>query len=405
MTTAPRGQVSEVRYERFSPDGHIWHELANLFPMIAPGSPELADFEADVEKNGVQEAIVFYEGKVLDGRNRFMAARQFHQEYPRVDYLGDDPLAFVVSLNLKRRHLSENMRASIAAKIADMPQGARTDLSPIGGMSQERAAQMMNVSKRNVERATAVQKTGVPELVAVMEADVVSVAAAADVATLPISEQLRILAQNNPRAVLDAAKGVRSERADKKRVARNENLIALSNKNAPLPQDRKYPIIYADPPWQYDFSPSDDRSVENHYPTMDIDSICALPVEAIATPDAMLFLWAPPSFIKKGIMVLEAWGFELASSMVWDKGKMGTGIYFRQQHEYLLLGKRGQPITPRPGSQPASVLRAERGAHSEKPVEAYAIIEAMYPGLPKIELFSRNAREGFDAWGNQSEAA
>lgn len=119
----------------------------------------------------------------------------------------------------------------------------------------------------------------------------------------------------------------------------------------------------------------------------------------------MLFLWVPPSFIKKGIAVLEAWGFELASSMVWDKEKIGTGIYFRQQHEYLLLGKRGNPITPTPGTQPRSVWREPRGEHSAKPDGFYGLIETMYPGLPKIELFSRSPRDGWAAWGNQAHAA
>ena len=153
-----------------------------------------------------------------------------------------------------------------------------------------------------------------------------------------------------------------------------------------------------------DFSPSSDRSVEHHYPTMPLEEILALPVADLATPDAMLFLWAPPAFIKKGLMALEAWGFELATSMVWVKDKIGTGIYVRQRHEYLLLGKRGQPITPRPGSQPDSVIEAPRQQHSAKPAEVGDIIERMYPGLPKIELFSRATRSGFDAWGNQAEA-
>ena len=185
----------------------------------------------------------------------------------------------------------------------------------------------------------------------------------------------------------------------------SKHLTQLSNRNAPLPTDRRYPIIYADPPWQYDFSPSNDRSVENHYPTMPIEEILALSAEELATPDAMLFLWAPPSFIKKGIATLEAWGFELATSMVWVKDRIGTGIYVRQRHEYLLLGKRGQPITPRPGSQPDSVIEAPRQKHSAKPDQIYDLIEKMYPDLPKIELFCRSPRSGWDAWGNQAEAA
>lgn len=395
--------MSEVRYEHCPPQPAPEHEYAKLFPLLEGEAREA--FVEDIRQNGVHEPIVFLDGFILDGRNRYYAARECGIAYPRVDYEGDDALGYVISLNLTRRHLSESQRAMVAGRLAKMPRGARTDIAPIGAMSDAEAAVMLNVGERSVERAKVVERDGTPELVAAVEHGDVSVSAAADVASLPISQQLAILAKRDPRALLDAAKGVRTERADKKRAERTVLLTELSNRNAPLPQDRRYPIIYADPPWQYDFSPSNDRSVENHYPTMPIEDILAMGVAALATPDAMLFLWAPPSFIKKGLMVLEAWGFELASSMVWDKDKIGTGIYFRQQHEYLLLGKRGQPITPRPGSQPRSVLRAARGEHSEKPVEAYEIIEQMYPGLPKLELFSRSPRQGFDAWGNQSEAA
>ena len=205
------------------------------------------------------------------------------------------------------------------------------------------------------------------------------------------------------KALKGRMKEVRADEQAVKRAARDAHLISLSNSNAPLPQDRRYPVIYADPPWEYDFSPSSGRAVENHYPTMPIEEIWALDVEALATEDAILFLWAPPSFIKKGIATLEAWGFELATNLVWVKNRIGTGIYVRQRHEFLLMGKRGKPITPAPGTQPDSVIEAPRGKHSEKPVQGYELIERMYPGLPKIELFSRSSRKGWAAWGNQAD--
>jgi N6-adenosine-specific RNA methylase IME4 len=201
--------------------------------------------------------------------------------------------------------------------------------------------------------------------------------------------------------VLTEAKEIRSERADRKRAVRDARLIELSGFDAPLP-DRRFNVILADPPWRYDFSPSDDRSVENHFPTMPLEEILALPVESLATPDAMLFLWAPPAFLHKAIEVMTAWGFAMASGMVWIKPSMGTGIYVRQRHENLLLGKRGDPITPRPGTQPDSVIEAPRGPHSEKPEQVYEVIECLYPNLSKIELFARTRRTGWTSWGNEA---
>ncbi len=395
--------MSDVVYENTPPGGIAFHPLADLFPWLEGRAFE--ELKTDIAKNGVLEPVVFIGSAILDGRNRYMAARDLGIEYPRVEFDGDDPLAFVVAKNLARRHLTESQRAMVAAKLAKLPVGANQHTAGSANLpTQTEAASLLNVSERAIRSAKAVERTGAPELIAAVEADKVSVSAAADIATLPVPEQ-RLIDLNDTKAVLNAAKAIRTERANEKRSLRNERLVELSNLNAPLPTDRLYPVIYADPPWQYDFSPSNDRSVENHYPTMPIEDILAMDVALLATPDAMLFLWAPPSFIKKGIAVLEAWGFELASSMVWDKDRIGTGIYFRQQHEYLLLGKRGNPITPAPGTQPASVLRARRSDHSAKPAEVYGLIERMYPGLPCIELFSRSPRSGWDVWGNQAEAA
>lgn len=377
------------------------HPAAAIFPLLT-GEPFDA-LVADVAARGLIQPIVRLDGAILDGRNRLRACMAAGVEPRFEEYTGNDPLAFVVSTNLHRRHLSESQRAMVAARVANLGEGRPSETAPIEAVSQTAAATLLNVGRSAVQRAAVVQRDAVPELIAAVERDDIAVSVAADIARLPEPEQ-RLIDLNDKRAVLDAAKAIRTERADEKRAARTELLVNLSNRNAPLP-DRRYPIIYADPPWQYDFSPSNDRAIENHYPTMPIEDILALDVASIATPDAMLFLWAPPSFIKKGLAVLEAWGFELATSLVWVKDRIGTGIYVRQRHEYLLLGKRGQPITPRPGSQPDSVIEAPRQEHSAKPPEAYALIERMYPNLPKIELFARAPRDGFDAWGNQAEAA
>jgi N6-adenosine-specific RNA methylase IME4 len=160
--------------------------------------------------------------------------------------------------------------------------------------------------------------------------------------------------------------------------------------------------VYADPPWRYDHPYSAGREIENHYPTMTHEDICALPVAEICTPDAMLFLWVPSPLLRKGMSVLEAWGFEYLTCAVWDKQKIGMGIYLRQQHEQVLLASRGTPIVPAPSQLSSSVISVPRGAHSAKPEVFYEIIERMYPMLPKIELFSRGRRAGWDAWGNEA---
>lgn len=168
----------------------------------------------------------------------------------------------------------------------------------------------------------------------------------------------------------------------------------------PLPEG-KFQIIYADPPWAL---PSFDtsRDVENHYPTMSLESIQSLGVSELAADDAVLFLWAVPMLIREAFEVMDAWGFEYRAMMVWVKDKWGTGIYVRYQHELLLIGVRGSPGAPLPEHRVSSVFHAERTRHSEKPALVYDLIEQMYPHLPnRVELFAREARAGWSAWGNQ----
>jgi N6-adenosine-specific RNA methylase IME4 len=135
---------------------------------------------------------------------------------------------------------------------------------------------------------------------------------------------------------------------------------------------------------------------------MTLEDICGLPIDDVVTDDALLFLWSSPPMLEKATRVLEAWGFQYKTMAVWDKLTIGMGYFFRQQHELLLVGERGNMPKPSPENRPPSVIQETRGKHSEKPAAFYEIIEAMYPELLKLELFSRRRREGWISWGNQA---
>jgi N6-adenosine-specific RNA methylase IME4 len=172
-------------------------------------------------------------------------------------------------------------------------------------------------------------------------------------------------------------------------------------KEKALETTTKYPIVYADPPWKYDYAEAGNREVENQYPTMDVDSICNLPVQEITTNDAVLYLWATAPKIREALRVIAAWGFEYKTHAIWDKEKIGMGYWFRGQHELLMVGTKGSFPPPDADKRVSSVIRDARTDHSKKPDIVYTIIESAYPELPKIELFSRKAREKWDSWGNQ----
>lgn len=180
----------------------------------------------------------------------------------------------------------------------------------------------------------------------------------------------------------------------------------------PEPPVGTFDILYADPPWRYDFSQTPEaglitsgRSIEKQYPTASVEDLCAMPLPDIA-PDAMLFLWATNPKLAEAMQVMDAWGFTYRTNLVWLKDRMGMGYYAREQHELLLIGKRGNYPAPVNTETLSSVIRAPRLEHSAKPPEVYALIERMYPEGTYVELFARgDVPAGWSGWGNEHGAA
>jgi N6-adenosine-specific RNA methylase IME4 len=376
-----------------------FHALATLFPLLdGAGFDELV---ADIRAHGLREPIVMFEGKVLDGRNRYRACVEAGVEPTFTVYQGDDPVAYVISLNLRRRHLDESQRAMVAAKLATLKPGDN-QYHPKEGPSIEEASRLLNVGHASVERGKIVQRDGASELVQAVERGEVSVSAAADVATLPEQNQRALVAQGE-REILRAAQEIRARKAEIRRAERIMRLVAASNQSAPLVRNRRYPLIYADVRWQHNAGTTDpSRHIgSNHYPVMPLADICALPVSELATEAAVLFFWTTSAHLKEAFEVIEAWGFQYQSSMVWLKDSIGMGYWVRSRHELLLIASRGNMPHPAPSARPDSVIEAPRREHSRKPDEVCELIERMYPELPKIELFARQARSGWSVWGNE----
>lgn len=171
----------------------------------------------------------------------------------------------------------------------------------------------------------------------------------------------------------------------------------------------KFPVVYADPPWKFGVHSEvtgRDKSPENHYPTMTTHEICAL-WEQIGSPakqDSVLFLWATNPMLPDALRVMEAWGFTYVHHWIWDKEVAGTGYWGRDRHELLLIGRRGNPAAPLPGTQPQTVHREVKGRHSAKPAFFGETIERLYPDMPRLEMFCREPRPGWTAWGFEAKA-
>ena len=188
-----------------------FHELANIFPLIE--GREFDELVNDIREIGQREPIVLFDGKILDGRNRYRACKVAGVPIRSTAYSGDDPVRYVISLNLRRRHLDETQRGMAAARLANIVNGGdrrstEFQSAHVRSVSQSSAAELLNVSRRTVQNAAAVLQHGVEALQRAVDAGEVSARAAAEVASLPQSEQTEIAAAGAD-AIRDAAKKVR----------------------------------------------------------------------------------------------------------------------------------------------------------------------------------------------------
>ncbi len=209
------------------------HPAADIFPMMS--IDEYKKLYLSIKTHGLLEPITLYEGNMLDGRHRAMACVELGIELRTESYEGSDPLGFVMAKNLDRRHLTTSQRSAIAAKLADMRQGERTDLDPsakLQKVSQAQAAKMFNVSPRSVADATYVLDHGSPDLVAAVERGDMKVSAAKVIADLPPEEQQHIAQEKNPgtrRAAIKAAKKSTKQKTTKAAIEPPEVLPATES--------------------------------------------------------------------------------------------------------------------------------------------------------------------------------
>lgn len=172
--------------------------------------------------------------------------------------------------------------------------------------------------------------------------------------------------------------------------------------------ERRYNIIYMDPPWQYTTS-SMRGGTAAHYETLSIDAMMKLPIAGLASEDCALLMWVVWPMLEHALELLHNWGFRYSTNYLsWIKltknGNLhtGTGNYTRANTEILILGIRGQIAKYIQKTSFVNVLFAPRQRHSQKPAEVKRMVELMWGKLPRIEIFSRQFTLGWDCWGNQA---
>jgi N6-adenosine-specific RNA methylase IME4 len=361
-----------------------FHEVCDIFPMM-----EGEEFDAlvvDIGGYGQREPIWTYQGKVIDGRNRYKACSLLGIEPQYKEWSGDGSLvSFVISLNLRRRHLTASQKAACAVEIEKQFAGEAQKRQahgltapgktlsaklhePLAGRSDEQAGQMLGVSGRYVSDAKAIKEKA-PAIFA----------------------QVQSGAKSIPQA---------------KKELRHEELKT----SVPEFSEEKYRVLYVDPPWQYSDQLLLDKYgvADRHYATLSIEELSEFrdpkgkTVREIAEDNAVLFLWVTSPLLSKCWPVIKAWGFEYKASFVWDKEKHNWGHYNSVRHEFLFLCTRGSCLPDVPILKDSVQSFPRTSKHSEKPELFRAIIDELYPYGKRIELFARgDCPENWDVWGNE----
>ncbi len=354
-----------------------FHPAANIFPMMTG-----ADFDAlvaDIAEHGQREAIVMYDGMILDGRNRYRACERIGLAPVTREWEGGaSAVEYVVSLNLHRRHLDNTQRAVIAFDMLPLLEAEARERM-LAGVAPDPTQRIAQGEAR--EQAAAITGTN----------------------RQYVSDVKRIAAEA-PELLDDMRSGKMTVTQAKREVVR------LTAPAQPPTPTGKYRVIYADPPWKYGdaLMISKDGIGESygpaiaHYPAMSIAELCALPIKDIAEPDAVLFMWVTSPLLEEAFPVIAAWGFKYKASFVWDKIKHNMGHYNSVRHEFLLVCTRGS-CQPDERQLFDSVQSIERTEHSTKPEEFRTIIDTIYPHGERIELFARRAAVGWQTWGNEVE--
>jgi len=320
-----------------------FHPIAEIFPMM--GEAELTALAEDIAEHGLLEPIIIHEDKILDGRNRYVACfmKEIEPEYEEYTGNNDDLLNYVISLNLKRRHLSESQRAMVAAKIANMPEG-RPDLtvSIDTVKSLEQAAEMLSVGRASVARARTVQQDGLPELVKLVDENVLAVSAAAEIAQRPKEEQVALLKEVEEAGGIEETKKAAKMAAKKAQHAKRVERMASVNA---IEGDRKgvrlihgdmlevvptlglFDLVVTDPP--YGVVPKYDSTDPQEWDRFD-DFLgeCRqwlTVIKAALRPEYNLFWFCSPHYAAKIEAIFDDLGLPIQSRIIWHRRSLPKG--------------------------------------------------------------------------------
>ena len=370
----------------------INESFRKLIPPLS--GEEYAQLEENCKADGIRDPLVVWRGTLIDGHNRYDIAQKHGLEFQVVEKDFEDETAakiWMVTNQFGRRNLNNYQRSVLALSMEELfkekakeKEHARktstcqnSDKSFEEIDTKKEIGKLANVSHDTIMRVKKIEATATPETIAAV--------------------------RSGEKSINEAYKEIRATEKKEERIELITQQIE-DIESGKLPElQGLYSVISIDPPWNYEGEKSNSydangRRVANPYPEMPTEEIKK--IELPLLPDAVVLLWTTHKFLPDAFDILKAWGLQYKATMVWNKEKIGMGAWLRMQCEFCLVGIRGNPFWE--NTLHRDIITEPRREHSRKPDKFFTIIEEITKGR-KLEYFSREKRENWDVFGNDTE--
>jgi len=373
----------------------IDNDFQNLIPPLT--DEEFAQLEKNILRDGIRDALITWHGILIDGHNRYRIAQKYGLTYRTVEKQftdRNDAERWIILNQFGRRNLSAYDRSILALKLKPIiaekakEQQIRKPESVLQKSAKQKPidtrqelAKVAGVSHDTIAKVEKIQAKATPEIKSAIKSGEMS--------------------------INQAYQTVKREEKKQEVQKRIDEYAEVQTGVIDIEKpDKKYNIVYADPPWQYWESGNKNQSL--HYTTMTVDEICNLPIKNIIADDCILFLWVTYPILKEAFKVIESWGFEYSTAgFVWvkknkisDSPFVGCGSWTRANSELCLIATKGK--IQRLDASVSQIIEAPVEEHSKKPDIARELIEKLVGKLPRVELFCRHPADGWDVWGNEA---
>ena len=372
----------------------IKEDFKNLIPPLT--AEEFTQLENNCISEGIRDAILIWDGFIIDGHNRYEIAKKHGLDFATIEksfQSEQDVKEWMILNQFGRRNLSKYQRSVLALELEDVFRERARENQKISGENFGKGCQ---ISDKPIDVIDT--KKELAKIADVSHDTIAKVKKIESKATPEIKEQL----SKGELSINEVYQDIRKEEKKQERIQEIKEQVQAIEAGELPELEGLFEVISVDPPWPYEgdsknitsYDPNG-RRVANPYPEMSIEEIKQIQIPA--SDNSVLFLWTTHKFLRDAFDILNDWGFEYKATMIWDKEKMGMGAWLRMQCEFCLVAIKGKPYWDNTSYR--DIIREPRREHSRKPDLFFEMVSKITIGR-RLEYFSRQQREGWEVFGN-----